>query len=566
MCIFIFVYLKILYVRKNKISFATTSKGDRSGKKSVVARMASCTTRTRTYFLPKELIKKIIPHVQKHSIEMRQLAFTCTWVANHIADTNPEWGHQTYNRVTLYSMLSSPRANFYINKQSILSMFLHTNNLQRSDFVLALFKASLKCEGIEKFNYMKELFSTVKDDPELECLKPYHEEEVKYSYTLTALACRYKKCNILLQLLPTVTLEEVVINSLEVIAKEGDLNTIKSCMAIVADKFHVLQFTFLDLIFSSGCEQNDLEKIRYAVLVLSESSGSMNASQLEMILTRGSIEILKEIFAPMIFNLWKLGKDLYTTTFKNLAFNLLLATGDMQKIEYYIENYPLPEEIDEDILKYAIKSGNIKVIEFLIARFDARELISTCPDVIDYAIEYGHLQILKFLLTIVNVKMPEAITPPFKRAILSHGNLEIVQWLHKKGVNNMNRYVAKTAIINEYMPLAYSYTDGGGRFNHKHMVLALRTENVELMRHVYEFLEDRESMNKGSHFMDQAVLSGNLEIIKWLHSVGFPFSNNSAWLAARYGNRVNLYWMESQNCPGARMRLNECWPNVPYGR
>jgi hypothetical protein len=224
--------------------------------------------------------------------------------------------------------------------------------------------------------------------------------------------------------------------------------------------------------------------------------------------------------------LWIIGQkaDKYTQPFLALTcriFYLVLERtkkhkhkdaflSSMSRYQLSIENKI--EWESETIVLYAINVGNMDVFLELTRKYECNQ------DMFNYALQCGELEMVKYLdqkldhielkgerlFLVKSVGVPEC---PINFAVLK--SPECLDYIVQKG------YYEK---INERLPV-------------RCYVIAAEIGNLEMVKHLIERYDGK----KVKPMIAKAIQKGQVEVFKYLHSVGFFINSNSYKWATRYG-------------------------------
>lgn len=269
-------------------------------------------------------------------------------------------------------------------------------------------------------------------------------------------------------------------------------------------------------------ENGNLEMVKYLV---AEAKVEVDQRCITQAIQGGSLEVVEYLISSVITI-----SDKFSETDASILENIdVIGTaaqkGHLNIIKYFYER-GVP--ISSKAISNAASSGDFETVRYLYKQ------IGICPaGAIDYAIIYGHLKIAWFLLSQGGDCTVDAMNFAAK-----HGNFNMVRYLHAKGKS------CTTDAI-----------DFAARYGHFKIVKWLRRNRTEWCTHAAMYgaaIERRLKIVKWLHnhgapcspdIVEHVIEDGNLDILKYLHSIKKKFSAEASMKAAKHDRLEVLQWM-----------------------
>ncbi|EFA79286.1 hypothetical protein PPL_07704 [Heterostelium album PN500] len=183
------------------------------------------------------------------------------------------------------------------------------------------------------------------------------------------------------------------------------------------------------------------------------------------------------------------------------VFNQCAYLGRLDMIGYLVTNYP-HNMVKSDMISYAIESGQIDVVIYLLQNKKIFKLTYQTESLLDQAAYYNRFEIAQFLLRYGHGKCTAAMDNA-----AYNGNLEFLKWIHSN--------------------------TRGSRCSAQAFYHAVTNSNYEMVRWLHENTTERCSKDTS----DYAAGQGDIRIVKYIHEkkIG-EFSNLAMENAARFGH------------------------------
>lgn len=221
-----------------------------------------------------------------------------------------------------------------------------------------------------------------------------------------------------------------------------------------------------------------------------------------------------------------------------------LETAIAAKNEYNINQFYNKHR--HTILQSA-KNGNLETIKWLYNKG-----ISFKEESVYLAAENGHTKVVQFLL----VRMNETPNPTIDYAARS-GDLEMVKWLHN--YCKIDSFTIENAIKYNHLDLVKWLCETCENYKYYFTSTykeAVKIGNMNTIKYIYEIVEFRYIE---PNILELAVKSGNLEVVKLLHSKGYTFDEFTFLQAVESGNLDIFEWLCMMDCK------NDHRLNMQYG-
>lgn len=545
----------------------TTTPDEKVAKTMVTMNRQDCQTKQKIY-LPPILIKEVISRVKPHTITLRHLAHTCQWIRNFIVEMNPKWRHQAYSRVILSSLVEDfATLRRYINIENVQQIVSYA-----AAKILLIASLALKDDSLSSFNYLENLFETVKYGVTMK-YAPLKADF--FESNLISGAIKGKKWTVVKTRLPAFC-TEIKWQHIAMIYKHGTIEIIEWLLNLLStthsykDPENTLHFVFK--LIKNVCLQNDKAKFKYA-LRLASKSGSLDAYWPAW-LQYGSLDLISEAieFCRLLPDAEKLLTFDETDTLCN--YTSVLKSNDESKIKFYSNNFAVPQQMLENFLVRILQDCSLQTIKYLISTnctiIDANEAITinewlrTCNTAVTTVLKRGDFEIFEWLVGIGPRMVVDQTTRTTNELLFLHQNIKIHSWLYEKGYAYDMRGLACDALERNDISLLEWFVSIGGRFSTAEMHEPVSNGNVPMLKIIYSNLERDEILAHGSTLLDTAAEYGHLETMKWLFSIGCLFSARCAKRASARKNRTILLWLKSKDCPRADYWLQKLWPNCQH--
>ncbi len=115
-----------------------------------------------------------------------------------------------------------------------------------------------------------------------------------------------------------------------------------------------------------------------------------------------------------------------------------------------------------------------------------------------------------------------------------------------------NGYLMNLVAINGNIEMMNAIIEAKWEIDEHSLVLAAQACKLEMVKYLVPHISVR-----GVNPMIGAAIGGNLEIIRYLHEMRFPFDKEDYQMAARFNHPRALILLHNLGCPWATFAINE---------
>ncbi|EFA82158.1 hypothetical protein PPL_04578 [Heterostelium album PN500] len=255
----------------------------------------------------------------------------------------------------------------------------------------------------------------------------------------------------------------------------------------------------------------------------------------------------------------------------SLCFNLkplegAISCGNLEMFEYLLDHYRVEQRLSIinisktilfDLLAHAAKYGRIDIAMLLFKRFSEHRWI--VRGALIKAPKSGDFKLFKFLLEQYDRHEKAPAYAKVFDSVAKYGRLEMLEWLFSQypdGHNGSNMFVyaienGHTHIV-EYLLENHRYLFQPKKEHYLKAAASSKSIGaLDLFIRLY-----RLGCQCSINVIDTAAASGNLEIIKWIHSnTTIPFHRSTMNTAGRLSQFEVLKWLHENRTEGCSENL-----------
>lgn len=202
------------------------------------------------------------------------------------------------------------------------------------------------------------------------------------------------------------------------------------------------------------------------------------------------------------------------------------------------ENYIHRKVSLEEKLIIACKNGCIMTVEFLMSQ----EI--SLYDGLTFAVEHNQLELVKWLENFIDFKNHRNTVYLYNSALKTE-NLEMVKLVIKK--KNIQTFI-KSLTCKNFEIVKFFEMEIPENIQQEHLIEAFRFGSLETAKLILNKIPISESAR--SSLYSAAVSRGNLDVVKWIHSIN-GFQNREYWSyfpdCLKYGKLESLKWLHEAN-------------------
>lgn len=269
-------------------------------------------------------------------------------------------------------------------------------------------------------------------------------------------------------------------------------------------------------------ENGDLEMVKYLV---TEAKVEVDQWCVTQAIQGGSLKVVEYLISSVITISDKFS-DVDASILKRMGvIETAAQKGHLDIIKYFCER-GVP--ISSGAISNAASGGDFEIVRYLYKQ------IGICPDgAIGYAMIHGHFKIAWFLLSQGSDCNVDAMNFAAR-----HGNLNMVRYLHAKGKSCTTDAIDFAARYGHFKIVKWLYRNRTEWCTHAAMYGAAIERRLEIVKWLH---------NHGApcspNIVEHVIEDGDLDILKYLHSIKKKFSAEASMKAAKHNHLEVLQWM-----------------------
>jgi predicted regulator of amino acid metabolism with ACT domain len=151
------------------------------------------------------------------------------------------------------------------------------------------------------------------------------------------------------------------------------------------------------------------------------------------------------------------------------------------------------------------------------------------------------IEIIKYLLSFQNIHLDRNV---FQSAV-GTGDLELIKWLLTQNCPYDRNKVVKVIMVKPTWELLKWWEKFENYWTNLGVEHLMKMGRLDILK----WLHQKGVPLDSNKLFDMAARHNQKKIIKWLHNLGFSFSNNMTVYAARKNHFNLLKWLHQQGCP-----------------